>query len=82
MTVMTCHILIAEKIKTYRRENKMSQSKFGKLLGVSAQAVCKWEQNICYPDIVVLPHLAGILKCTVDDFFEKCSEEAKQSEPT
>jgi len=63
-------IIIAEKIKEYRKENQLSQSEFGKLIGVSAQAVCKWEQNICYPDIVSLPHLARILECSTDDFFE------------
>ena len=33
-------------------------------------AVCKWEKNTCYPDIIFLPHLARILNCTTDDFFE------------
>ncbi len=60
---------IAEKIKEYRKEKKLSQSEFGKLIGVSAQAVYKWEQNICYPDIISLPYLAEILGCTTDEFF-------------
>lgn len=70
MTMPTYHITIAEKIKEYRKENKLSQSEFGKMIGVSAQAVCKWEQNVCYPDIIFLPHLARILECKTDDFFE------------
>ena len=64
-----CRITIAEKIKAYRKENRLSQKEFGRLIGVSAQAVCKWEQNICYPDIIFLPHLARILECRTDDFF-------------
>ena len=64
-----CRITIAEKIKAYRKENRLSQKEFGRLIGVSAQAVCKWEQNICYPDIIFLPHLARILDCRTDDFF-------------
>ena len=40
------------------------------MLGVTPQAVCKWEQNHCYPDIFTLPHLARILGCQTDDFFE------------
>lgn len=71
MTTLTYHITIAEKIKEYRKENKMSQSDFGNLIGVSAQSVSKWEQNICCPDIALLPHLAQILKCKTDDFFKK-----------
>ena len=70
MTMPTYHITIANKIKAYRNENNLSLKEFGKLLGVSAQAVCKWEQNTCYPDIIFLPHLAKILECKIDDFFD------------
>jgi len=63
-------INICEKIKEYRKTHKLSQSQFGKLLDVSAQAVFKWEQGICYPDITFLPRLAQILNCRVEDFFE------------
>ncbi len=70
MTVPFYHITISDRIKAYRKENKLSQSQFGKLIGVSAQAVCKWETNICCPDIIFLPHLARILGCKTDDFFE------------
>ncbi len=64
-------IFIAKKIKEYRAEHGLSQSDFGKLLGVSAQAVCKWENEICYPDIILLPCLAELLHCRIDDFFRK-----------
>ena len=63
-------ITIADRIREFRRENNLSLKEFGKLIGVSAQAVCKWEQNICYPDIIFLPHLARILGCKTDDFFD------------
>jgi transcriptional regulator with XRE-family HTH domain len=65
----TYHITIADKIKAYRNENNLSLKEFGKLIGVSAQAVYKWEQNTCYPDIIFLPRLASILGCKIDDFF-------------
>lgn len=70
MTMPAYHITIAERIKAYRNENNLSLKEFGKLNGVSAQAVCKWEQNTCYPDIIFLPHLVRILNCSIDDFFE------------
>ena len=69
MTMPIYRITVADKIKAYRKENRLSQKEFGKLIGVSAQAVCKWEQNVCYPDIIFLPHLARILECRTDDFF-------------
>lgn len=70
MTANGNKILISEKIRAYRQKNSLSQSDFGKLLGVSAQAVCKWENGICYPDITFLPHLARIIGCPIDEFFE------------
>ena len=70
MTMPSYHITIMDKIKTYRNENNLSLKEFGKLIGVSAQAVYKWEQNTCYPDIIFLPHLARILGCKIDDFFD------------
>lgn len=68
MTV--CKISISEKIKIYRTENNITQSEFGRLMGVSPQAVYKWEKEICYPDITFLPTLASLIGCTVGDFFE------------
>ncbi len=70
MNTPVCHIVIAEKVKKYREENGMSQREFGRLIGVSAQAVYKWERNLCYPDIIFLPYIAKILGCTTDDFFD------------
>ena len=62
-------IIVAEKIIEFRRKNQLTQGEFGNLLGVSAQAISKWERGICYPDITFLPTLAATLGCTVDDFF-------------
>ena len=74
MTMPSYHITIMDKIKTYRNENNLSLREFGKLIGVSAQAVYKWEQNTCYPDIIFLPHLACVLECITNDFFEIISQ--------
>ena len=63
-------ILISEKIKIYRQKNELSQTDFGKLMGVTPQAVSKWEHCDCYPDITLLPHLATIIGCQVNDFFK------------
>ncbi|MBQ9745126.1 MAG: helix-turn-helix transcriptional regulator [Clostridia bacterium] len=62
-------IIISEKIKKYRRENNLTQEKFGQIMGISAQAVSKWERVECYPDIFILPDLARLFNCRVDDFF-------------
>ena len=62
-------IVLSSKIKEYRREKHLTQEEFGKLIGVSPQAVSKWEREECYPDITCLPDIASLLLCSVNDFF-------------
>lgn len=71
-------INISERVKRYRRENGLSQRSFGELMGITAQAVCKWEAGMCYPDITLLPQLARILGCSTDDFFYENAHDAEQ----
>ncbi len=69
-------IIIDQKIKDYRKSHKLTQEAFGELLGISPQAVSKWERLECYPDITFLPVIADLLGCSVNDFFQsraKCS---------
>ena len=63
-------IIVAQKVKEYRKRNHLTQLKFGELLGISSQAISKWERGDCYPDITILPLLADTIGCKVDDFFE------------
>ncbi len=63
-------ITISKKIKEYRAENHITQNELGRKLGVSPQAVYKWEKEICYPDITFLPALAVVVGCSINDFFE------------
>ncbi len=52
---------ISASIRNYRRTGDLSQAQFGAMLGVTAQAVSKWEREICCPDITLLPRIARIL---------------------
>ena len=63
-------VLISEKLIAYREKNKLTQKKLGDRLGVSAQAVSKWERRQSYPDITLLPTLARLLECKIDELFE------------
>ena len=47
----------------------MTQAEFGGIMGVSAQAVSKWENEMCYPDITFLPALAEVLGCGIEELF-------------
>ena len=62
-------IIVSQKIKSFRYENRLTQEQFATSLGLSPQAISKWEREECYPDITFLPILAETLGCTVDDFF-------------
>ena len=64
-------IIIDQKIKDYRKSHKLTQMEFGEILGISPQAVSKWERVECYPDITFLPELAKMFGCSIDDFFCK-----------
>jgi len=83
-TIPIYQITIAQKIKEYRKQNDLTQRGFAELIGVSTQAVYKWEKQICYPDIMLLPHLARILGCQTDAFFALVfhSQLERESPPT
>ena len=64
---------IGEHIAALRKSKGITQNELGERLGVSFQAVSKWERNETLPDITVLPDLAKVLETTVD--FILCGSE-------
>ena len=60
---------IGNKIGQYRRKLNMTQDALAEKLGVSNQAVSKWESNQCYPDVALLPVLADIFSISLDELF-------------
>lgn len=59
-----------ENIRLLRLKKSMTQEGLGELLGVSAQAVSKWEQGITSPDISLLPIIAECFGVTIDSLFQ------------
>ena len=57
---------IGEKIKRLRQENSLTQEDLAEQLGVSFQAVSRWENNTTYPDITLLPIIATMFDVTID----------------
>ena len=57
---------IGKKIAQYRKDKGLTQDELAELLGVSAQAVSKWENDLSCPDILLLPKLAELFDTTVD----------------
>lgn len=56
----------AENLRELRKEKNLSQEDLAELLGVSRQAVSKWEQGEGYPEVENLLVLAGKLKISLD----------------
>lgn len=66
---------LGEKIKACRQQAGMSQEKVAELLGISRQAVTKWETNKSAPSTDNLFKLAEIFGTTVDLLLPESKEE-------
>ena len=58
---------LGKRIAMLRKEKGYTQEQLAEKVGVSAQAVSKWENDVSCPDITLLPLLADILGVTVDE---------------
>ncbi len=83
------NVSLADKLKELRKSKNISQEKFAEYLGVSYQAVSKWENGVTSPDILLLPDIARYFGITVDEllqveqidanrYFEECSSKAEK----
>lgn len=57
------------QIKTLRESKNMTQSEIAARLGVNRTAVSMWETGDSMPRAELLPQLAKLLGCTIDDLF-------------
>ena len=58
---------IGAKIRQLRTARHLTQEEVAAHLGISFQAISKWERNEGYPDITILPALAAYFDTSVDD---------------
>lgn len=61
---------IGEKIKALRKAKNISQETLAKVLGVSFQAVSKWETNTTAPDVSIIPSIASYFGVSIDELFD------------
>lgn len=61
------NIYLGENLKELRRKRNLTQEKLAESLGVSFQAVSKWERGDTFPDITILPEIAAFFKVSVDE---------------
>ena len=58
--------MINEKIAELRKRKNITQEELARALGVTNQAVSKWENNNSLPDITLLPAIADLFETTID----------------
>ena len=57
------------KIRELRQARGLSQARVAEDVGVSKPAVCKWETGVSVPRTELLPLLARVLDCSIDELF-------------
>ena len=67
--------VIIISIKSKRKKRGLSQLALAKRLGITQGAVSQWETGISTPSIVLLPKLASVLQCKIDDLLEDLAKE-------
>ncbi len=72
---------LGEKIALLRKSRNMTQQMLAQQLGVSSQAVSKWEQDLCCPDIALLPPIADLFAVSLDELFGREQEKRDLSLP-
>ena len=58
---------IGTNIKRLRQNKGVTQEQLGEVLGISSQAVSKWENESALPDILILPKLADYFGISIDE---------------
>ncbi|MBE6782664.1 MAG: helix-turn-helix domain-containing protein [Ruminococcaceae bacterium] len=61
---------IGNKIKALRKSRGITQEQLAEAIGISFQAVSKWENNIALPDITLVPLIANYFGVTMDELFD------------
>ena len=62
-------IRLGDRIKELRQHDGRTQEYLAGKLGVTAQAISRWENGICYPDMELVPSIANCFGVTIDELF-------------
>ncbi|MBO4368355.1 MAG: helix-turn-helix transcriptional regulator [Clostridia bacterium] len=73
-------IRLGEKIRELRLRDARTQEALACELGVTAQAVSRWEKGTCYPDMEIIPSIANCFGVSIDELFGYDNERMKKAE--
>ena len=59
-------MVFSEKLQILRKNKGLTQEELAEKLGVSRQAVAKWESSLVYPDIYNLIQISNLMNVSVD----------------
>lgn len=71
------NINIGSKIRELRKKKGITQEALASVLSVSPQAVSKWESGLTYPDMEMIPVIAGYFEVSMDILFDYDIREMK-----
>jgi transcriptional regulator with XRE-family HTH domain len=60
---------LGENLKKLRRGRDITQEELANALGTTPQSVSNWERGDCYPDMELVPRVAGYFDVTLDELF-------------
>lgn len=74
-------IYFGQRIAALRKSKGMTQEALAQRLGITNQAVSKWESDQCCPDIMQLPALADIFEISMDKLFGRAEPALPENPP-
>ena len=80
MRGMIMKITIGEKIKELRLQSGQKQDNLAAAVGVTAQAVSRWESGGSYPDLELIPSIANYFGVSIDELFGYQNDRDKKVE--
>lgn len=69
MEMIRLKIQIGKNIRSLRRKRQVSQEDLAETMGVTVQAISKWETGKANPDVMLLSGLAEYFEVSIDDLF-------------
>ena len=72
------NVKLGKKIRELRKSKNVSQEVLAQYLGISFQAVSKWENDTAMPDVALIPVLASFFGVSTDELFDYNRLEVEQ----